>query len=164
MSWREPFTGWNTTVSPQESDFNRIEGNTEYLKDAVDTEVTDREAADNVINARTPQSYKTTDDVIFNNISANGTITDKNGREVLALETEYKTTTTSAGTGMKSGTFTFSGAVRGVASLNCAASNAVFGSGEATAAAYTISGSTVTWSFYEPLSGPTRRVSCTAFI
>ena len=94
MSWREPFTGWNTTVSPQESDFNRIEGNTEYLKDAVDTEVTDRESAitseasaresadnseasaresaDNVINARTPQSYKTTDSPTFASMTVNG--------------------------------------------------------------------------------------------
>ena len=109
MSWREPFTGWNTTVSPQESDFNRIEGNTEYLKDAVDTEVTDRESAitseasaresadnseasaresaDNVINARTPQSYKTTDSIILAGLTLTGP---------LILDTTPSTGTTSS--------------------------------------------------------------------
>ena len=47
MSWIEPFIAWNDKYTQQPSDMNRIEGNTAYLKDAVDTEISDRAAAIN---------------------------------------------------------------------------------------------------------------------
>ena len=41
MSWITPTTTWSDSDTPQPSDFNRIEGNTDYLKDAVDSNDSD---------------------------------------------------------------------------------------------------------------------------
>ena len=103
MSWIEPFTEWNDGYTQQPSDMNRIEGNTDYLKDAVDTEISDRAAAINSeastraaadtaeastraaadtalssratsLETKTPQSYKTTDAVTFSGIYLAGAL------------------------------------------------------------------------------------------
>ena len=41
MSWITPTTIWTDSDTPQPSDFNRIEGNTDYLKDSVDNNDSD---------------------------------------------------------------------------------------------------------------------------
>ena len=41
MSWITPTETWTDSRTPQPSDFNRIEGNTDYLKDSVDNNDSD---------------------------------------------------------------------------------------------------------------------------
>jgi len=93
MSWIEPFTEWNDGYTQQPSDMNRIEGNTDYLKDAVDTEISDRAsaisseastraAADTILGNRitpieawTNQGVNTTSSPAFTALTVNGLVT-----------------------------------------------------------------------------------------
>ena len=41
MAWQTPKTNWATGDIPVADDFNRIEGNTQYLKDEIDSHLAD---------------------------------------------------------------------------------------------------------------------------
>lgn len=41
MAWIQPFLNWVAGMIPTKDDFNRIEGNTQYLKDEIDTQTAD---------------------------------------------------------------------------------------------------------------------------
>ena len=51
MSWIDAYLTWTDSDTPTPSDFNRIEGNTDYLKDSVDTEISDRASADSSLSS-----------------------------------------------------------------------------------------------------------------
>jgi hypothetical protein len=53
MAWIQPELAWTAEDIPSASDFNRIEGNTDYLKTGLDAEIVARAAADTAeTNAR----------------------------------------------------------------------------------------------------------------
>lgn len=69
MSWIDPVLDWNTTRAPTEADLNRIEGNTNYLKDSVDV----------LEGIGTAQGVGTDDDVAFNSVDSAGDVSGTTG-------------------------------------------------------------------------------------
>ena len=52
MAWQTPKTNWRAADVVSKDDFNRIEGNTQYLKDEIDLHL-----VDNVLNSRGNRIY-----------------------------------------------------------------------------------------------------------
>ena len=179
MSYQTPKDDWSESDTLQPLDINRIEANIKYLAgnggeqqlgktDSV--EFADIDCEDVTCDSVTSSGTVSGTTGAFNNITASGTITDKNGNEVLAMRAEYKEGSNS---GSVSGGYvdvivslSYSNNVQGVAQLDVHAYQVTSSALDYSITDINISGSTV--SVYIRMYGGTEvststaKVHCTA--
>ncbi|WP_352420725.1 hypothetical protein [Proteiniborus sp.] len=87
MAWIQPFLNWVAGMIPTKDDFNRIEGNTQYLKDEIDTQMAELEQnkVDKIAGkGLSTNDYTTTEKNKLAGIEA-GATKDQTASEILTL-------------------------------------------------------------------------------